>query len=154
MSPYDRLVARLAARRLDRELAEGASPAGSTQLSLRASALTAPAKRRELAEIIRRIARDQVEPAAFGVRLAASREQTSAARPALERLARRLAGDDPVDPRGVALTQELLSDGSGPLLWDRSEEDLGVRLTEVLAALGPAAKAAKVEARRGAIIAR
>lgn len=146
MSPYDRLVARLAARRLDRQLAEGVSPGTSSQLSLRASVLTAPAKRRELADIIRRIARHEVEPAAFGVRLAASREQTSRARPALERLAQRLVDPAPVDPRGVALTQELLSDGSGPLLWDRSQEDLGTRLAEALAALGPAAKAAKVEA--------
>jgi hypothetical protein len=141
MSPYDRLVARLSAGRLDRELAEGASPGASAQLNLRASALTAPTKRRELAATLRRIARDEVEPAAFGARLAASREQTSKARLALEQLARRLADAAPVDPRGVALTQELLSDGAGPLFWDRSRDDLGALLGEALAALGPGAVA-------------
>lgn len=142
MSPYDRLVARLAARRLDRELAEGASPTGSAQLSNRASTLTSHGKRLELAASLRRIARDEVEPTALGLRLAATRAQASAARPALERLARRLADSAPVDPQGVALTQELLCDGAGPLFWDRSPQDLIALVGDAIAALDPGTRAA------------
>jgi hypothetical protein len=47
--------------------------------------------------------------------------------------------NDPVDTRGVALTEALLSDGSGPLFWARSPESLGARLREALAALEPRA---------------
>jgi hypothetical protein len=64
-----------------------------------------------------------------------SRSREQAARPELERLARRLADPDPVDPRGVALTNALLSDGAGPLYWDRSPESLEARVREAFAAL-------------------
>lgn len=139
MSPYDRLVSRLAAQRLDRTLAAGASPSSSAALTLRAQTLTATGRRRDLAAALRRIARQEVAPAVLGLRLAAERPQVTEARPELERLALRLAGSDPVDPRGVALTQELLTDGAGPLRWELSDEDLGARLRQALAALEPEA---------------
>lgn len=141
MSPYDRLVSRLAAQRLDQTLAAGASPSSSAALTLRAQTLTAPGKRRDLAAALRRIARREVRPAAFGVWLAAERPQVTGARPELERLARRLADSDPVAPQGVALTQVLLTDGAGPLLWERSREDLCARLRQALVALEPEAAA-------------
>jgi hypothetical protein len=137
LSPYDRLISRLAAPRLDRALAEGVPPSSSAALAQRAHALTAPEKRSELASTLRRIARGELEPGAFGLRIAASRAQVEVAREDLERLARRLAASGPVDPRGVARTQGLLSDGAGPLLWERSPGDLRAELRRALAALEP-----------------
>ncbi|MFN8216983.1 MAG: hypothetical protein U0R71_10345 [Solirubrobacterales bacterium] len=142
MSPYDRVIARLAARRLDRELAEGAPPAASPALTLRAQALTTPQKRRELAASLRRVAGEETEPAALGLRLGASRRQASAARRDLEQLAKRLVEASPVAPRGVALTLELLGDGTGPLFWSQSRECLIARLREARAALELAPAAA------------
>ena len=55
----------------------------------------------------------------------------------LERLADRLLEPGPVATRGVALTQELLTDGAGPLFWTESADDLGARLRTVLEALEP-----------------
>jgi hypothetical protein len=95
--------------------------------------------RQELASSLRRIARDEVPAAAFGTRLAAPRPQVDGARADLERLADSLAAPGPVDPRGVSLARDLLSDGASPLLWRGSEEDLGERAREALAALGAVA---------------
>lgn len=148
MSPYDRLVSRLAAQRLDQALAAGASPGSSAALTLRAKTLTAPGKRRDLAAALRRIARKEVAPAVTGLRLAAERPQVGEARSELESLARRLADSDPVAPQGVALTQVLLTDGAGPLLWERSREDLCGRLRQALGALEPGAH---VEPQAGAV---
>jgi hypothetical protein len=114
MSPYERLIGRLVAARLDRG---------------------------ELAVALRRVARGEVAAPVLGLRLAATRPQVEDAREELEVLAERLAGTAPIDPRGLALTRALLSDGAGPLLWARSEEDLRERLRQATAALDPAPKA-------------
>jgi hypothetical protein len=116
MSPFDRLVSRLAAR----------------------------PDRTQLAAALRRIAREEVEPATLGIRLAATRPQVTEAAPEMERL----AAPEPVDPHGVALAQELLSDGAGPLYWERSGEDLGERLRQTTAALEPAAAGPRIGAQR------
>jgi hypothetical protein len=86
---------------------------------------------------LQRIARAEVRPAAFSARLAAPRPQVGPARADLLRLARRLAGPEPVDPRGLALTRRLLSDGAGPLHWGASPADLTAHAREALAALEP-----------------
>ena len=133
----DRLVARLRARRLDRSLAAGVSPAVSRPSAIRARALVRGANRSELAASLRRVTGDACEPAGLCTRLTGSPSRVGEARPDLERLARRIAGPDPVDPRGVALTEALLSDGAGPLYWSRSPESLEARAREALAALEP-----------------
>jgi hypothetical protein len=131
----DRLHARLFARRLDRKLAAGASPACSVPMALRARALVQPGTRETLAASLRRIACADGSAPVSTVRVPASLAQVSRARWELERLARRLSGARPVDPRGVALTCELLRDGTGPVYWYRSGEDLGARVRHVLRAL-------------------
>jgi hypothetical protein len=95
--------------------------------------------RGELAASLRHLARDRCALAGYGARIPASRTRVAAARPDLERLASRLADPDPVDARGVALTHELLSDGTGPLFWNRSADSLKARLREALEALEPRA---------------
>src|SRR6476646_2093023 len=101
--------------------------------------LVGAADRRELAASLRRIAADSCGDGALRTRMTGASSRVEGARPELERLARRLADPDPVDPRGVALTQALLSDGAGPLYWARSPESLGARLREAFGALEPRA---------------
>ena len=55
------------------------------------------------------------------------------------KLARRLNDAGPVDVRGVALARQLLTDGTGPLFWARSQESVSAHAREALVALEPAA---------------
>jgi hypothetical protein len=102
--------------RLDRRLAEGADPAESPELTLRAQKLTGRAYRRTLADSF-----DEAVSIAEGreVRLSAvpplATREIRAARAALLELARALRSERRVAPSGVALAQHLLTDGSGPL---------------------------------------
>ena len=90
--------------------------------------------RAALAASLKRIAEDK-PGRPLGARVATARDAVTAARADLERLAERLAGADPVDPRGLELTLALVRDGGGPLYSRRSGDDLGLRLREALAAL-------------------
>jgi hypothetical protein len=137
MDLRDRVSARLRAHRLDQALAAGAAPDSSAGMSLRARALVRVETRRELAGALRRLTRTGVSPGALGSRVTTSGPRVSAVRDDLERLAERLLEPGPVSARGVALTQELLTDGTGPLFWAESADDLEVRLHTVLEALEP-----------------
>ena len=136
MDLRERLSLRLQARKLDRALADGASPEDSTQLARRAAALVRADTRTELAASLRQLTRGN-GCTTLGNRVGALPARASEARRDLERLSTRLLDPGPVDPRGVALTKELLTDGLGPLFWMESDEDLGARLRMVLEALEP-----------------
>jgi hypothetical protein len=136
MDLRERLSMRFQVRQLDRALAAGASTADSPQLARRAAALVRADTRTELAASMRRLARgDGRTP--FGNRVGALPARCDEVRQDLERLAARLLEPGPVATRGVALTQELLTDGAGPLFWTESADDLGARLRTVLEALEP-----------------
>jgi hypothetical protein len=102
--------------RLDGMLADGADPASSAELALRASRLTRRGYRRALADSF-----DEAVSIAEGreLRLSAvpplARREVRAARAALLELSRALRSERHVSPAGVALAQRLLTDGSGPL---------------------------------------
>jgi hypothetical protein len=137
MDLRERLSMRLQARQLDRALAAGTSAAESPQLARRAAALVRADTRTELAASLRRIARGDGHTCfsnSVGSPLPARCDEV---RQELERIADRLVEPGPVATRGVALTQELLTDGAGPLFWTESADDLGVRLRTVLEALEP-----------------
>jgi hypothetical protein len=136
MDLRERLTLRVQARQLDRALAAGASAADSPALARRAAALVRADTRTELARSLRRLVRgDRRVP--FGNRVAALPARADQARRDLSLLADRLLEPGPVAARGVALTQELLTDGAGPLFWTESADDLGARLRTVLEALEP-----------------
>jgi hypothetical protein len=137
MDLRDRVSARLRARRLDRALAAGAAPDSSVAMSVRARALVRADTRSELAGALRRITRNGASPRTLGSRVTTSAARVSRVRADLERLAERLLEPGPVNARGVALTQDLLSDGTGPLFWAESADDLEARLRIVLEALEP-----------------
>jgi hypothetical protein len=131
--PWQRLLARWMAGRLDRELAAGASPEASAFLSARAMQLTSMKSRRDLATSLQRIlvAAGQL-PAGLPLEAAAlhpprlplclARIGQSAG--PLARLARSLAVAGPVPAQGVAMVSQLLADGTGPLYREACGDDL------------------------------
>ena len=142
---WHRLTVRGQAGRLDRELAEGASPEASAVLAVRAMRLTSMEFRRDLAASLRRIVLAAGEPLPI-----AAPKSLGAARPPrvplryariggsarlLAELASRLAEPGPVPVQGVAMVTRLLSDGTGPLYREASRDDLGLiaeRATQAL----------------------
>ena len=134
MDLRERLSLRLRARSLDRALAEGASPDQSEQFARRAQALVRADTRNEIAASLRRLV-DGDGRSSLGSRVGAAPVRTGAIRRDLERVASRLLEPGPVAARGVALAQELLTDGAVPLFWTESPDDLRARLRTVLEAL-------------------
>jgi hypothetical protein len=124
VTPLDRLKARVRARALDRALASGEPPEGTTAAALRARRLTDLSNRRELAFVLRRLVRRA--PCASSALSAAPvvRTRVVSAGEALERLADELAAPGPVRAGGVALVRLLVTDGVGPLYNPHSRDDL------------------------------
>ena len=136
--PWHQLLARIRSARLDRALAEGASPEASASLAARAAQLTSTGFRRDLAAGLRRIlvAAEPHEPPALPSaarallsparpsRLTLRTARISRSAPLLAEVASRLLEPGPVPVRGVALVAELLADGTGPLYYEAAREDL------------------------------
>jgi hypothetical protein len=111
------------------------SPPPSAFIAARTDALVRPRQRLMLAASLRRAVETARRPGvitASVLHLPAVREQASL----IGRVAERLAEvDQPVHPRGVVLTLDLLTDGCSPLYDPRRRADLGSALLTVLAAL-------------------
>ncbi len=105
--------------RLDDELAGGASPTASADLTLRATQLSSPVVRSRLVgALVRRL--DEArrpEPDAIKVRWA-QRAGIRDCADDLRALAGRLGDKQPVEVRGAAMTARLLSDKASPLNQD------------------------------------
>jgi hypothetical protein len=115
--------------RLDEQLAEGADPTASPELTLRAEQLGSDAERVRLADAIELVLRESREPATMS-HLLVRRRQVYACVDDLLALALRLRDGRPVDVRGAAMTALLLSEGRSPLYYERSN----VRLPEAVRA--------------------
>jgi hypothetical protein len=141
LRPWHRLLARCQAGRLDRELAEGASPEASANLAARAMRLTSLDYRRDLAASLWRVVAATGDPAPVRSAQVAGSKSPGAARPLrvplrharisqsarlLAELASRLAAPGPVPVRGVAMVTRLLSEGTGPLYREASRDDLSL----------------------------
>ena len=137
--PWHQMLARGQAARLDRALAEGASPEASTSLAARAAQLTSTEFRRDLAASVRRILVAAGPPALpvaahaplgstrrLSVPLRTTRIRRSA--PLLAEVASRLLEPGPVPVRGVAMVARLLADGTGPPYREAARDDLGAML--------------------------
>jgi len=135
-----RLVARVRWSSLDRQLVEGANPIDSPLLAARAARLAAPGERLKLAEAIERIV-----DAAHGPQRrwwALTRHAPVRANAVeLRALAHLLRSRRPLYARGIAIVNQLLTDGCGPL-YTGSEARLAWALYEALEAMvgGVAAK--------------
>ena len=144
--PWHQILARGQAARLDRALAEGASPEASTSLAARAAQLTSTEFRRDLAASVRRILVAAGPPALpvaahaplgstrrLSVPLRTTRIRRSA--PLLAEVASRLLEPGPVPVRGVAMVARLLADGTGPLYREAARDDLGALAERAATAL-------------------
>jgi hypothetical protein len=138
LRPWHRMLARVLAARLDRQLGDGARPESNTILAARAMFLTSPAYRRALAASLRRMLMASVS-ADTRPRLAVGRSSAGVARQphvplrrnqiatsasGLAGLASLLTGPNPVPARGVAMVNLLLADGGGPLYRAGGPDDL------------------------------
>jgi hypothetical protein len=111
--------------RLDELLANGADPADSPKLALRAAQLTSERNRRTLADSFDRVISiaEGPEPRRNASPRLARRDIVSC-RATLLDLARALREYDDVNPRGVALAQRLITDGNGPLYSRAGKDEL------------------------------
>jgi hypothetical protein len=147
--PWHRLLARVLAASLDRQLADGTPPEASAILAARAMTLTSAGYRRALAASLRRMLAASGAPQSRPLSLTAARPAGAALRPyvplrrdriagsaaELAGLAERLAARGPVPARGVALVSQLLADGAGPLYRTGGREDLGDLVERAVQAL-------------------
>jgi hypothetical protein len=131
----DRLMARLQAHALDCELARGVAPESCGALTLRAHTLIGPSARTALARQLRRVVSDARGGHVWLSRVAVRRPAVLDAAAELDVLADRLAAPGPVDVRGVAQVQLLLSDGTGPLYFRGATEELRARVANALSRL-------------------
>jgi hypothetical protein len=146
---WDRIMARCLATRLDRELARGARPETNVGLAARAVQLTSMRCRRELAESLQRILAAVLPVSSRGGTMAADsstrvvrqphvpirRDRISRSASELEELAARLARPGPVPARGVAMVNQLLTDGGGPLYRKACTDDLAAIAEQAAQAL-------------------
>jgi hypothetical protein len=132
-----RLGARLAAGRLDRELANGASPDSTVPLSLRARILIRPAERHALSRSLERILEASPQLAGRGPRTLTPRfyRRVGAASGEIRELIARLRSPGPVSAEGMAKIRVLLSDSAGPL--HQANGDLVSAIHDALRALEP-----------------
>jgi hypothetical protein len=131
--PLPRLLARVRSGSLDRMLIAGCDPAASRQLAARAGALTSRRYRSAIADGLEGMLRAAVESPSRR-RVLPRREAVLANAPAMRALADVLRGASPLYAQGIALVNELLADGTGPL-YVGDGEDLAALLREAGAAM-------------------
>ena len=129
----DRLVARVLARRLDRELAGGIAPWSSGAHAARAVQLTSDRSRRALARSLERLIEDVEKPRSrfMSAAIAPCAAQVRQAMPLILALASRLCSAQPVNARGIAQLSRLLADGGGRCYVRLHPEALTLALQQV-----------------------
>jgi hypothetical protein len=149
LRPWHLILARVMAAGLDRQLANGASPEAGVFLAARAMVLTSPGYRRGLAASLRRLVAASVDPqgrprplpaarsagAARQPQVVLRRDEIARSAPELAELAGCLADPEPVPARGVALVNQLLADGGGPLYRTGGGDDLSTVIERASQAL-------------------
>ena len=110
-TPFERVLARLQHARLDRNLAEGASPDANSVLALRAQFLVCPAVRHRLASTFAAILADVTGPSALlgRMRVPVRRGAVGDAADVLQALVDRLFTPGPLPAHGVAQVQRILT---------------------------------------------
>jgi len=138
VAPWQRAVARLLAIRLDSMLAAGISPESSTLLGVRALQLVSTQHRDLAARSMRRIIAEAMsERARARNGLPVNWAAVRVARTELCDLCDALEAPVPVPARGVALANELLTDGAGPLFHPARAHELTMAALHAVDALDP-----------------
>ena len=102
---------------LTRQLAEGADPATSPELALRARQLILCRHRRKLARALRKSICEATHPVTGRIPPLLSRRQVIDAADALDLLIKRLHSPVPVSPEGMALADRIVTDGGWSPLY-------------------------------------
>ncbi len=127
-----RLMARLCAGALDRQLAAGTAPESTRLLACRADRLAAPRMRRRVADGWLGLLQLAHGPArACGPHSHLRRDRIVGAETEVRAMLSALTAPRPTSARGVAMATCLLVDGSGPLYHRQCGEDLRAALRRV-----------------------
>jgi hypothetical protein len=122
---------------LDQRLAAGASPQESRALRRRARRLMSGRKRRSLAASVYRVLAEAEQPARpFSSAVPTQRRAVHSCRPLLVQVAQDLDDTElPVSAKGVALVEQLLTDGGSPVYAPVGERALEEAVRRAHAAL-------------------
>ncbi len=118
--PLARVTARVRSQSLDRALIAGADPASSALLAARAAQLTSAHTRALIAEGLERLLRAAQGPQRRWWAVS-RRGQLLANASRLHELAALLASGTPLYARGIAMLNQLLTDGTGPAYFGEGE---------------------------------
>lgn len=133
-----RLIARLRSAQLDAMLAVGAPAPGGSALAVRATRLTSTAEREAIARVLRQAVseatRQDDDKLLFAARIPLHYSNIAAAIDVIDKVTLRLHAPAPVNARGMARLNRVLTDGRGPL-YGLGHGDLQGRLGAALAAL-------------------
>jgi len=128
---WERLLVRLRAPSLDRQLAAGCPPSASRGLALRAQEITSPAGRLELAQWWHHVLDQGRRPPVPRTPLVLLyRDRIADAERDVQDMLTVLTGQLPVTARGAAMASSLLRDGAGPLHNRHSPLSLGDAVRE------------------------
>lgn len=107
---------------LTQQLAAGVDPTSTPELVLRASQLTSERWRRQVARTLRHTLTDARRPALSRAPLSiVDRHAVLEASDAVQAAITRLAGPDPVSPKGMAMLERLLTDAISSPLYSPAE---------------------------------
>jgi hypothetical protein len=136
----DRVVARLLASSLDRQLAAGRAPESTRLLATRAQQLASAAMRQELARNVEHVL-ELVHREAPSRRVLVPREFILDVEPDLREMLSKLVTPLPISAHGVAMVRVLLTDGTGPLFNRRCSTSLRDAVHDAMAQLDSAGSA-------------
>ncbi|KUI02763.1 hypothetical protein AU189_00310 [Mycolicibacterium acapulense] len=129
------LTARLHARRLDHQLADGTTPAAGGALAVHAARIRSDRERHAVARAFRRIVEQaRSDHALGGSRIRVHRRNVRASAELIDAITLRLHAPHSVDAMGMARLRRILSDGQGPL-YHGNAGDLVHRLAAAFAVL-------------------
>jgi hypothetical protein len=136
-----RLRTRWSQNRLDHELACGADPASSPELTLRAAQLQSPGVRSRHANVIVEMIGRAYEPNLGRFTVAGEQQHAEIREYAdnLRALVARLRDHRPIDIQGAAMTAELVNDRSSPL-YRAGDQGLGSAVLSARLALDRSAQ--------------
>ena len=133
-----RLVSRLLASSLDRQLAEGTSPESNLLLAARAHVLVTPVTRRALVEGWEGLLAQARRPAAMrSPRVPLNRESVTTCEPEIEEMVHALLNPLPIPARGTAMASWLLRNGAGPTYNRHRSGEMRIALRQAITHLDP-----------------
>jgi hypothetical protein len=122
---------------LDARIVAGEDPARDALLRRRAAQLVSARSRHRLVQGLERALTPPPDRPFFSSAVSCNHRAVEVARPALERLARALGSRGRVQPRGVVLTHELLTDPCSALYRPADVDELHELARQALLALAP-----------------